>query len=94
MIDFFHLKRPFVFSARKEEWFPEDQANRDTFVTSILCAAIEKELKNRMAERETEALARVGHLEGQLAKAKMEELADILLGWQNLRSDLQKKHGK
>lgn len=78
-------------SKDKQEWTADDITHFDTFVTSILCQSVEKKLRHRIADRMSEALKKVGSVEGQLAVARMDELEDILLEWKNLREDLQKK---
>lgn len=79
------------FTIRREEWTPDDVANRDSFVTSVLCGSIEKSIRNRIAARNDEVLENAGKIEGSLARARMKELEDILLEWKNLREDLQKR---
>lgn len=75
----------------REPWTPDDQAAMDTFVTSSLCLSVEKDLRNRIADLTDEALKYVGEVKGVVAVGKLAELQDIMLGWKNLRSDLQKK---
>lgn len=90
MINF--LRRPPAeISLRKEEWTDDDVNNLDTFVTTGLCPAVEKALRNRIADRSEEALRAVGTPSGMLSKARADELLDLLLEWKNLRDDLQKK---
>lgn len=84
--------RRFDFLIQKEEFTADDQAHRDTFVMSGLCSSIEKSLRNRIASRKDEVIKHAGTVGAQIARGKMDELADVLLEWKHLRDDLTAKH--
>lgn len=94
MIKFLSQFWPVTFSTRKELETSDDIAYRDAFVTSHLALTIEKDMRNRIAQHNDTVLAHAGKTEAMIAKGKMEELEDILLGWKHLREDLEKKHAK
>ena len=92
MRKFFSRFWPFLFSVKTEPWTADDQVNMDAFVSSNLCISVEKSLRNRLADRNSSVLSDAGSQKAMVQKGKMDELADILLEWKNLREDLTKKN--
>jgi hypothetical protein len=89
------FSRKVSFSARKEEWLPEDKSNFENFCTSALCKSVEKSLRNRISERSERVIQYVKSGEVQQAMvfaSQMEEIEDILREFQNIRQDVSKKH--
>ena len=97
--DMFSFFRKFIIASEREELLPEDKANFETLSTSLLCKSLEKKLRNRMRDRRDNVVRYVK--EGNPAQAivfasQEEELADILLEFENSRKDIAsrlKTHG-
>lgn len=92
-----NIFRTVFFSGKKEEMLPEDKANIESFVTSLWCKSVEKNLRNRIVARNQSLIYAVK--EGNVAQAavfasQMEELEDIMSEWNNIRSDVERNARK
>lgn len=92
------LPNPFrtvYFSGKKEDVLPEDKANIESFTTSLTCASIEKTLRNRIVRRNENLIYAVK--QGEVSQAavfasQMEELQDILIEWNNIRTEIAQRN--
>ena len=79
----------------REEILPEDKSNKENFTTSLLCPSIEKDFRNRIRDREEDAIAAMkrGHVQQAIVfVSQIEELQDIILDWKNIRKDIERKN--